>query len=143
MTKAWEQALRDNRQSVLDGWSAGASSLLSGGNSSPVAQALTVELGRLLDALAAGDPVDDPLARLTRILAVQEIPPSKSLSLLFGIVPLCEGLSAEARDRFRDRVEELMLQAFDSFMKHRETIYQLKVEEGRRRMHMALRRVEA
>jgi hypothetical protein len=36
-----------------------------------------------------------------------------------------------------------VLQAFDCFMKHRETIYQLKVDEGRRRMHMALRRVEA
>jgi hypothetical protein len=143
MTKAWEQALRDNRQSVLDGWSVGASSLLSGGNPSPVADALAVELGRLLDAMAAGDPVDEPLSRFTRILAVQDIPPSKSLSLLFDIVPLCGGLSADALERFRDRVEGLVLQAFDSFMKHRETIYQLKVEEGHRRMHMALRRVEA
>ncbi len=143
MTKAWEQALRDNRQSVLDGWSAGASSLLSGGTSSPVSEALTVELGRLLDAMVAGDPVDEPLSRLTRIMAVQDLPPSKSLSLLFGIVPLCGGLSADARDHFRARVEELALQAFDSFMKHRETIYQLKVDEGRRRMHMALRRAEA
>ena len=143
MTKAWEQALMENRHAVLDRWSAEAAAMLPGGCDSPVAEALAVELGRLVDAIAGGLAVDEALVRLTRILAVQEMPPSKALSLFFGLLPLCEGLSADARDCLRNRVDELVLQAFDCYMKHRETICQLKVDEGRRRMHMALRRAEA
>jgi hypothetical protein len=143
MTKAWEQALDEDRHSVLDRWSAAAAAQLTGGSSSPVAEALAAEFGRLIEALAGGNPVDEPLVRFTRILAVQELPPSKALSLIFALLPLVDGLTADGRDRFRDRLDELALQAFDSFMKHRETLYQLKVDEGRRQMHMALRRAEA
>jgi len=143
MTKAWEQVLRENRQSLLERWFAGAASLLSGGGSSPVAEALAAELGRLLDALAHGSSVDEPLVHLTRILAVQQLPPSRALSLLLGLMPVCDGLTSDEGNRFRDRLDELLLQAFDCYMKHRETICQLKLDEGRRQMHMALRRAEA
>ena len=143
MTNAWELALMQNRQAVLDRWSAAAAERLPGGTASPVAEALAGELGTLLDALAGGSALDEKLSRITRILAVQELPPSKALALFHDLLPLCEGLSADEREGFRERIDELVLQAFDSYMKHRETIYQLKVDEGRRRMHMALRRVEA
>ena len=143
MTNAWEQALMENRQAVLDRWSAAAAERLPGGIASPVAEALAGELGMLLDALAGGSAFDEKLSRITRILAVQELPPSKTLAIFLDLLPLCEGLSADAREGFRDLIDNLVLQAFDSYMKHRETIYQLKVDEGRRRMHMALRRVEA
>lgn len=143
MTKAWEQAIMENRQAVLDGWSAAAAERLPGGVASPVAEALAGELGMLLDALAGGSAPDGKLARITRILAVQEIPPSQALALFHDLLPHCETLSVSARASLRDRLDQLLLQAFDSYMQHRETIYQLKVDEGRRRMHMALRRAEA
>jgi hypothetical protein len=146
MTRAWEQIINDNRQSVLDRWTSSIVAMLPGGLShgSLVSAAIAGELGGLLDAVTDRSlPVAEPIVRITRILAVQEIPPSKALSILFRLRGLVEGLPTESGDLFRDRLEELTLQAFDSYMKHRETIYQLKVDEGRRRMHMALRRVEA
>jgi len=62
---------------------------------------------------------------------------------LFMLRGLIEELPAECDHPCRDRLEGLTLQAFDSYMKHRETICQIKFDEGRRKMHMALRRAEA
>ena len=56
---------------------------------------------------------------------------------------VADTLAQEVQDSFNARMDALVLQAFDSYMRHREKIYQLKVEEEKRRMHMALRRVEA
>jgi hypothetical protein len=146
MTRAWEQIVKENRQSVLDRWTSSVVAMLPGGLShgSLVAGAIAEELGGLLDAVADRSlPASEPIVRITRILAVQEIPPSKALSILFSLRGLVQGITPESEDPFRDRLEELTLQSFDSYMKHRETIYQLKVDEGRRRMHMSLRRAEA
>ncbi|NTW52015.1 MAG: hypothetical protein HGB22_05460 [Chlorobiaceae bacterium] len=146
MTRAWEQIINSNRQAILGRWSSSVMAMLPGGlnHGSLVASALAEELGGLLDAIAdPALPIAEPIVRITRILAVQEMPPSKALSILFGLRGLVEGLPAECAEPFRDRLEELTLQSFDSYMKHRETIYQLKVDEGRRRMHMSLRRAEA
>ncbi|NTU54419.1 MAG: hypothetical protein HGA97_12150 [Chlorobiaceae bacterium] len=146
MTRAWEQIVKENRDRVLERWSSTVMAMLPGGMShgSLVAVAITEELGILLDAIMDRTlPVAEPIVRITRILAVQEIPPSQSLSILFLLRGMIEELSVECDHPFRDRLEALTLQAFDSYMKHRETIYQIKVDEGRRRMHMALRRAEA
>jgi hypothetical protein len=146
MTRAWEQIVKENRSRVLERWTSSVVSMLPGamGHGSLVAVAIAEELGGLLDAVMDRTlPASEPIVRITRILAVQEIPPSKSLSILFVLRGLIEELPASCSHPCRDRLEELTLQAFDSYMKHRETIYQLKVDEGRRRMHMALRRAEA
>ncbi|NTU59206.1 MAG: hypothetical protein HGB00_09900 [Chlorobiaceae bacterium] len=146
MTRAWEQIIKENRQAVLDRWTTSVIAMLPGSlnHGSLVAAAIAEELGGLLDAVSDRSlSATEPIVRITRILAVQDLPPSKALSILFGLKGLVDGLPAACGEPFRDRLEELTLQAFDSYMKHREAIYQLKVDEGRRRMHMALRRVEA
>jgi hypothetical protein len=146
MTRAWEQIVKEDRDRLLERWTSSVVSMLPGGMShgSLVAAAIAEELGGLLDAVADRSmPAAEPIMRITRILAVQEIPPSKSLSILFVLRGLIEELPAECDHPFRDRLEELTLQAFDSYMKHRETIYKIKVDEGQRRMHMALRRAES
>jgi hypothetical protein len=146
MTRAWEQIVKENRKTLLERWTSSVVAMLPGGGShgSLVAAAIAEELAALLDAVA--DPsaqANEPIMRITRILAVQDIPPSKSLSILFMLRGLIEELPAECDHPCRDRLEELTLQSFDSYMKHRETIYQIKFDEGRRKMHMALRRAEA
>lgn len=131
---------------MLDGWHRVAVTLLPGvsGHGSPVADALVAELDGIVDSLVAGVSAEEPLSALTRILAVQELPPSRSLSILSGLRPLlADELDAVERERLGDRIEKLTLQAFDRYMHHREVISQLKVDEGMRRMHMALRRAEA
>jgi hypothetical protein len=146
MTRAWEQIVKENRDRLLERWTSSVVAILPGAMShgSLVAAAIAEELGGLLDAVTDRSmPAAESIMRITRILAVQEIPPSKSLSILFVLRGLIEELPAECDHPFRDRLEELTLQAFDSYMKHRETIYKIKVDEGQRRMHMALRRAEA
>lgn len=146
MTRAWEQTVKENRDSVLERWTTTVLAMLPGGmnHASLVGAALAEELGALLDAVMDRTlSAAEPIVRITRILAVQEIPPSKSLSILFVLRSLIEELPADCDHPFRDRIEELTLQSFDSFMKHRETICQIKYDEGRRKMHMALRRAEA
>jgi len=145
MTRAWEQNVKENREAVLERWLSSVLAMLPGEKSrrSLVATAIAEELGGLLDAVTdCTAPAAEPIVRITRILAVQEIVPSKALSILFLLRGLIDEFAAECDHLCRDRLEELTLQAFDSYMKHREAIYQLKVDEGRRRMHMALRRAE-
>lgn len=145
MTRAWEQIVNENRQPLLERWTASVVAMLPGGAShaSMVATAIGEELDALLDAVTDRTRLAaEPIMRITRILAVQDIPPSKSLSILFMLRGLIEELSGECGEACRDRLEELTLQAFDSYMKHREAICQIKYDEGRRKMHMALRRTE-
>ena len=61
--------------------------------------------------------------------------------ILLEIVPSTTDKAVE--EDLRARTNQLLLDSFDLFMKHREIIYQLKVEESSRSMHMALRRVNA
>jgi hypothetical protein len=146
MTRAWEQIVKENRKTLLDRWNSSVVAMLPGGAShgSLVAAAIAEELGALLDAVTDRTvQAAEPIMRITRILAVQDIPPSRSLSILFMLRGLIEELPAGCDHPCRDRLEELTLQAFDSYMKHRETICQIKFDEGRRKMHMALRRAEA
>ncbi len=146
MTRAWEQIVKENRNVLLERWTSSVVAMLPGGMShgSLVAAAIAEELGVLLDAVTDRSmQAAEPIMRITRILAVQDIPPSKSLSILFMLKGMIEELPVECDHPCRDRLEELTLQAFDSYMKHRETICQIKYDEGRRKMHMALRRAEA
>jgi hypothetical protein len=146
MTRAWEQIVKENRKALLERWTSSVVAMLPGGMShgSLVAAAIAEELGALLDAVTDRTmQAAEPVMRITRILAVQDIPPSRALSILFMLRGLIEELPVECDHPCRDRLEELTLQAFDSYMKHRETICQIKYDEGRRKMHMALRRAEA
>jgi hypothetical protein len=146
MTRAWEQTVKENRKALLEQWTTSVMAMLPGGGShgSLVATAIGEELNALLDAVTDRTmQAAEPIMRITRILAIQDIPPSKSLSILFMLKAMIEELPGECDHPCRDRLEELTLQAFDSYMKHRETICQIKYDEGRRKMHMALRRAEA
>ena len=146
MSKAWNSVIQENRTKILDRWIDRAGELYSGkiAPGGPVAGALKAALGMVLDALpGSGDLLDEALTRVTRILAVQDFPPSRAIALFFELNDIVQDLGPTDREQFRDRLERLVLQAFDSYMMHREKIYQLKVEEGSRRMHMALRRVES
>jgi hypothetical protein len=146
MSKAWNSVIQENRTKILDRWIDRAGELYTGkmAPGGPVAGALKAALGMVLDGLpGSSDLLDEALTRVTRILAVQDFPPSRAIAHFFELNDIVQDLGPTDREQFRDRLEMLVLQAFDSYMMHREKIYQLKVEEGSRRMHMALRRVES
>jgi len=156
MSKEWAYILHANRDVILEQWLERSLALFPEkmGYDTPVAEVLADALGKLLSGLGEENQrFRDALDDVTRILAVQSFPPSRAISIFFEpktmlremmMKPaLAERLTQEVQSAFSSRIDDLVLQAFDSYMQHREKIAQLKVEEGSRRMFMALRRAEA
>ncbi|MEE9904784.1 MAG: hypothetical protein K4305_05045 [Chlorobium sp.] len=145
MTRTWERIIRDNRETILKRWHECGLDLFSGKMvpGTPLAEALADAMGMILDGFHdQGELCREGVMRLTRILAVHPFPPSKSLSLFRELRSILQDIGGiEGDGTFcAARIEEIVFESFDRFMEHRETIYQLKVEESRSKMHMQLRR---
>ncbi len=156
MKTRWLQLLDAHRETILQQWLDSALGLFPEkmGYATPVAMELSRALELILSSLGKGESdYKEALEDVTRILAVQDILPSKALSIFLEPKLMLRDimlkttvpgtLAQEVQEAFNSRFDILTLEAFDSYMQHREKIYQLKVEEGRRRMFMALRRAEA
>ncbi len=156
MSTEWAYIIDANRDVIIGQWLDRSLALFPEkmGYDTPVADALAEALGTLLTGLGKEDQrFMDALDDITRILAVQNFPPSRAISIFFELKAMfreimkrsnvAESLTQKVQTEFSSRIDELVLQAFDSYMQHREKIAQLKVEEGSRRMFMALRRAEA
>ncbi len=120
-------------------------------SSTPVGEVFSAALEEILSVLGKNHTTcRAPLENVTRILAVQSFPPSKALSMFLDLKIILRQMMMKSNEADISRqeidsscIDQLLLDAFDSYMSHREKIYQLKVEEGNRRMFMALRRAEA
>ncbi|MFZ4524808.1 MAG: hypothetical protein ACOYOE_04445 [Chlorobium sp.] len=156
MKTRWTDLLEANKKALFEQWLDCALALFPEkmGYSTPIGMVLSGALEKIISCLGKSEnDYKDSLDDVTRILAVQNIPPSKALSIflepklilrdIMKRVPVAGTLTQEVQEAFNSRFDALTLEAFDSYMRHREKIYQLKVEEGSRRMHMALRRAEA
>jgi hypothetical protein len=156
MKTIWIDILETYKKAILEQWLDCALALFPEkmGYSTPIAMVLSKALEGILSGLGTGENnYKDSLDDITRILAVQNIPPSKALSMflepklilrdIMMKITVAGTLTQEVQEAFNSRLDALTLEAFDSYMRHREKIYQLKVEEGSRRMFMALRRAEA
>ncbi len=156
MTIEWGRAVQENKQEILDAWMERSLRLFSGKMAvvSPVAEALCQALGMVLDlGEKNSEPLTEALVQLSRILAVQDMPPSRTMSLFFELKKIILELSLKGRpkqllkqldmDALQSRLEELTLQAFDCYMMQRELIGQLKLDESKRMLFMQLRRAEA
>ena len=121
---------------------------------SPVADALHQALGMVLDNCEKNSELlASALVQLSRILAVQDMPPSLAMSLFFELKKIILELSLKGSqkqslkqldpDVLQSRLEELTLQAFDGYMVQREQICKLKLDESKRMLFMQLRRAEA
>jgi len=145
--------LESHKKAILKQWLDSALALFPEkmAYSTPVAMVLSEALEAILSGIGKGeDDCKKALDDVTRILAVQNIPPSRALSIflepkliLRDIMMKTTMADTLTQEAFNSRLDALILEAFDSYMRHREKIYQLKVEEGSRRMFMALRRAEA
>ena len=157
MNKGTVKLIRDNRREVLERWHSHVLSFFPGKmqSATPIAQALDDGLGNILDSFGTtSEALGDALAGVVRILAVQNFPPSKAMSLFFALQSILReiapGTSCKSEkqmkqkdwDDFQTSMEFLTLEAFDSYMEHREKIYQLKVEESKRQTFMMSRRAK-
>jgi len=117
----------------------------------PVGHAIREGTAVLLDGIVTGEPADSPaifkaLDALIKIRAVQDFSPSQAVAFIFLLKRIFREELAEANasldeiSHLDDRIDRLALAAFDSYMKNREKIYQIKVNEVKNRSNKLLQR---
>jgi hypothetical protein len=119
----------------------------------PVGNTITRGIGVIYDHLAGETSVQEvlqPLDDIVRIKAVQDFSPGEALDFLFGLKRVVrEYAETEIRENrislkelleFESRVDELVLHAFNNFMKCREKIYELKANQIQSRTYQLLKR---
>lgn len=151
MNKECLRLIKENKAKVLGRWHESVLAFFPEKmhNDTPLAQALSDVLGEVLDAME-GPPetLHEALNKISRILAVQNFSPSRSMSLFFELKSILREIAPgtirqKHWEEFQADMEHLTLEAFDSYMVHREKIYQLKVEESKRQTFMMSRRTKA
>ena len=121
--------------------------------SNPLAFRLSEGLKGLLEALLTGAGREEVAAHLDeviRIRAVQDFAPSQALAFIFLLKDvireeLAKELQADARLaaevlELESRIDGLALIAFDVFMKRREKLYEVRVDEVKSRVSGLLRK---
>lgn len=145
MSTTLKKAIRERREEIFSLWREKVFDRLSDKISpgTPIGDAFVEGMAMILDGFASDDRSlrREGVTRVARILAVHSLRPSRSLSMFVELkTVLVETVPAgEDGAECVRRIDETTLEAFDSFMEHRETIYRLKVEESQKRMHMQLR----
>lgn len=89
----------------------------------------------------------DGLDPIIRIRAVQDFTPARATAFILLLKPIIRdifhkygSLPAAELQEMEDRVDELLLVAFDKFIECRETIYELKVSTERNKIYSAFSR---
>jgi len=108
----------------------------------PVGHAVRQGLQGLLNGLLSGvgeAELAPHLDEIVRIRAVQEFSPSEAVTFIFALKNIVRKTcgaagaqgSTEELAEFDSRIDRLALQAFDNYMKCRETLFEIKVKELR------------
>ncbi|MFA4915340.1 MAG: RsbRD N-terminal domain-containing protein [Syntrophales bacterium] len=105
--------------------------------------------GELLEGFSA-EKISPFLDRIIRIRAVQDFSPSEAISFVFSLKNVIrtelkrdiieDRLLYEDLLKFESRIDELALIAFDVYMKCREKIYEIRVDEVKNKTFSLLKR---
>ena len=111
----------------------------------PVGEALRKNTRGIVNCVVApeldAEALCGHLQEIIKIRAIQDPAPSKALSFIFLLKGALRGeierdkkieLSASDRDVLENRIEQTLLFAFDIYMKCREQLYELRVNEMKR-----------
>jgi hypothetical protein len=118
----------------------------------PVGHTLRERLASLLEGLLGAQEVADlvpALEPIVRLRAVQGFTPGQAISFLFLLKDVARELmarlgesAATETERLEARIDRLALAAFDLYVKCREEICTIQVNEAKRGMFMQLRRAK-
>ena len=102
----------------------------------PVGHTLRESLAILLRQLMT-DMDPDRIARavdaIVRLRAVQDLSASQAVGFLFLLKPILRDLAAEQdQARLDDRIDQIALMAFDNYMRCREELADIRINESRR-----------
>ena len=118
----------------------------------PVGHTISREIENLFDALLPAidpDSVSPILDRIIRIKAIQDFYPSQALSFIFLLKSVIrKELETEARKNqladellaFESKIDAVALLAFDIYMKCREKLYEIRVNETKTQVSRLLQR---
>jgi hypothetical protein len=118
----------------------------------PVGTTLSKELENLYGEIlkhAEMEELTSILDRIIRIRAVQDFSPSQAVSFVLMLKQvarselqkeIAEGNLGEELHRFESRIDEISLRAFDLYMKCKEKIFEIRVNESRNQVARLLER---
>ncbi|MFP5214022.1 MAG: RsbRD N-terminal domain-containing protein [Acidobacteriota bacterium] len=119
----------------------------------PVGQTTLDGLKDLTDAFLQGSSPEDMakiLDRIIRIRAIQEFTPSQAVAFVFGLKKIARELLAKQKEQeegsvaelmaFDFRVDELALLAFNVYMRCRENLFEVRINEVKSRSYRLLQR---
>ena len=120
----------------------------------PVGYAISQELEALYDELLQemnSDKLAACLDNIIRIRAVQDFSPSQTIALIFLLKKaIREELASEITEnrvfeellKFESRIDKLVLLAFDIYMKCREKVFEIRVNEAKAERERVLKLLE-
>jgi len=114
----------------------------------PAGTTFQESLGPLFDwLLGKGDKqtVLVALDPIIRIRAIQDFTPARATAFVLLLKPIIRDIAAKSESpvelqEMEDRVDEMLLMAFDKFIECREKIYELKVSTERNKIYSAFSR---
>jgi hypothetical protein len=114
----------------------------------PVGAGLRDELAPLLDGVVEGcEPksLTSSLDRIIRVRALQDMSPSEAVSFVSDLKPILrsvlDGASTDELCRLENRVDRLLLVAFDVFSGCREQVFEIRINEIRNRSLKVMERL--
>jgi hypothetical protein len=112
----------------------------------PIGHLLATELPRIFDSLMGDDcpaSVTGSLDRVMEILCIQGVPPSKALAFIPRLKHILASLQVDAlatrEPALCDRIDALLLLAFDSYARQQARIAEIRVQETRRQVSTLMR----
>ena len=107
----------------------------------PVGHTLRKNLATLVHELLGSmdkDRIAEALDALVRMRAVQNFTAADAVRFVFGLRAVMQERSGAVPESLQSRIDELALMAFDQYMRCREQIFELRVNELRSRMRYAV-----
>jgi hypothetical protein len=112
----------------------------------PIGHTLKKGLSVLLDELLRGmdaGRIGAALDSIVQIRAIEDCAPGHALEFLFQLKPILrEHLPAAQLELLESRVDEMVLLAFDLYVKYRERTFQARANEAKRRVFVLERRMQ-
>jgi hypothetical protein len=118
--------------------------------SNPVGQTIAQEISTLVDEIitpSSSEKVSGCLDNIIRIRAIQDFSASEAVAFVLqlkkvirGVLrggPLSNGSFEELRN-LEDQIDDMALLAFDIYTKHRQRLYELRVDEVKRQVSRLL-----
>ena len=159
----FDELLRDKRDAIVQRWcddvlasyaaqAAAAFKRQTDQFANPVGHSAKLATGEIVDALLAGDEaeqVDGPLREIVKIRAVQQFTASQAVGFVFQLKEAVRAELAASVDsamaaelaQLEARIDRIALAAFDIFVQYREQVYELRVNEVKRRVSWVLKKM--